>query len=217
MSWTRKSSSVRLSSSPRSRAAEQREEVLPLHRLLHGGHGFVAGNLFAAEEALEQRVIGGGNRLDHLLVVLLEPGALALRDIRLLVLTRLGARLEDVRLLGEEVDDALEARASPDGDLDRNDLGRELVLDGLVGRVEVRVFLVHHRDHEEHRIAAANGLEEIPFGAHLHTVGGADGHQRAVGGREAGDRVTLKVQKPGRVDEVDLGVAPLGEGTAHGN
>src|SRR6266498_5181875 len=45
------------------RAAEEREELLPLHRLLHCIQRVSTRDLFAAEVALEEDVVGCGNRL----------------------------------------------------------------------------------------------------------------------------------------------------------
>jgi hypothetical protein len=79
------------------------------------------------------------------------------------------------------------------------------------------VLLVHQRHGEEHRIAAGDGLAEHALGADFHTGRGSHRDERAVGGREAGDRVALEVEEPGRVDHVDLGVTPFGERAAQGD
>lgn len=71
------------------RTAEDREEILALHRFLQRGHLVFAGNLLAAEEALEQLVVGRGHGLDHFGVIPLEPLAFRSRNVGFLVLTGL--------------------------------------------------------------------------------------------------------------------------------
>ena len=160
---------------------------------------------------LEQRVVGGRDGLDQLGVVAIELLLRFLGDLGLLVLAGLDAALELVRFLREEVDDAVEAVRLADRHLDRNDLVREARLDLLIDAVEVGVLLVHHRDDEQHRVAARDRLAEHPLGADFDAGRRRDDDERAVGGGEPGDRIALEVEIPWRVDEVDLGVLPLGE------
>ena len=104
--------------------------------------------------------------------------------------------------------------ALADRDLDRDDLGGEARLDALVDAVEVGVLLVQHRDDEEHGILPRDGLAEHDLGADLDAGRGGDDDERAVGGGESGDRVAQEVGVARGVDEIDLGVHPLGVGAA---
>jgi hypothetical protein len=66
--------------------AEEREQLHPLHGLLHGGDRVFARDLTALEVALQQGIVGGGDRLDQLLVVLVEGGLEFRRNVGLLEL-----------------------------------------------------------------------------------------------------------------------------------
>jgi hypothetical protein len=136
------------------------------------------------------------------------------RNVDLFVLSRLRAGFVDVGAFREQVHDAAELGARADGHLDRNHFRRESLFDLLVDVVEVRVFLVHHRHDEQHRVGARDGFAEHLLGADFDARGRAHDDERAVGGGEAGDRVTLEVEISGRVDEIDLRVHPLGVGAA---
>ena len=125
-----------------------------------------------------------------------------------------GTACVDVRLLVEQIDDAVEVGAFPDRHFDRNDLVGELGLDLSIDGVEVGVLLIHHRDDEEHGIAPLHRLAEHSFGPDFHPAGGSDHTQRAVRGGETGNRVSLEVQKARRVQHVDLAVHPLRVGAA---
>ncbi len=160
---------------------------------------------------LEQRVVGGRDRLDQLRVVSIEQLLGFLGDLRLFVLAGLDALLELVGFLREQIHDAVEAVRLADGHLDGNDLVREARLDLLVDAVEVGVLLVHHRDDEQHRVTPGDRLTEHLFGADFDAGRGGDHDERPIGGGEAGDRIALEVEVSWRVDQVDLGVLPLGE------
>ena len=191
--------------------AEERKELHALHRVLHRGDGLVARDLLAVEVALEQRVVGGGDGLDQLVVVAVELRLHLGGDVGLLVgaALRAAARV-DVRLLVEEVDDAVKVGALAHRHFDRDDLVGEARLDLLVDGVEVGVLLVHHRDDEEHGVAAGDRLAEHALGSDFDARRGADHAEGAVGGGQSGNRVALEVEEAGRVEQVDLAVHPLG-------
>ena len=192
------------------RHREEREEIHPLHRFLHPVDRLVAPDLRAFQIALEQGVVGGRDGFDELLVVLVEGLLLVGRDVGFGVVARLGTGRVEVRLAGEEVDHAAEGGAAPDGDFDRDDLAGETLLDLQVDAIEVGVLLVHHRDDEEDRVAARDRFMERLFGPHLDATLRAHDADHAVGGRDTGDRVAVEVEVPRGVDQVDLGVHPLG-------
>ena len=128
------------------RAAEKREELLPLHRFLHRIQRVGAGDLLAAQVALEKNVVGCGDRLDELLVVLVELRFLVVGDVHLVVLAELRSLLEEVRLLVEQVEDAVKLGALANRHFYRNDSGRERALDSFEDGIERCVLLVDHRD-----------------------------------------------------------------------
>ena len=83
-------------------------------------------------------------------------------------------------------------------------------LDLLVDAIEVGVLLVHHRDDEQHWIAATHGFLEHALGAHLDAGGRRDDAEGAVSRGESSHRVALKIQIAGRIEQIDLRVLPLG-------
>ena len=114
----------------------------------------------------------------------------------------------------EQVDDTMEVGTFAHRHFDGNHLRGEPCLDLLIDRVEVRVFLVHHRDDEEDRIAAGERFAEHSLRPHLDTRRCTDHAEGTVRRRESGNGVALEVEKAGRVEQVDLAVHPLGVGTA---
>ena len=92
-----------------ARDAEQREQIRALHRLLHAADRLVAPDLGPFQIPLEQRVVGGADRLDQLLPVLVEARLRLGGDVDLVVLAALRPLLVDVGLLREEVHHAAEA------------------------------------------------------------------------------------------------------------
>ena len=193
---------------------EEREEIAALHCFLHSGDRLVAPDLHALEIALEQRVISRGNGFDQLLVIVIVAVLRVGGDVDFVILARLGARLVNVRTLREQVHDPAELRPVADGYLDRNHLRCQALFDLLVDRVEVRVLLVHHRDDEQHRVGAGHRFVEHLLRTDFDAGRRAHDDERAVGRSESGDRVTLEVEVPGCVNEVDLRVHPLRERAA---
>ncbi len=192
--------------------AEEREELALLHPFLHRGDGGVARDLVPLEVRLEERIVGGGDRLDQVLIVAIEVRLLLGRDVRLLVLSRLRSLPVQVRLAREEIEDAAEVRALADRHLDGNDLARQALLDLLVDALEGGVLLVHQGDDEQHRIPPVDRLAEHLLRSHLDAAGGTDDDERAIGRGEPRDGVALEVEISRRVDQVDLRVHPLGVG-----
>ena len=108
----------------------------------------------------------------------------------------------------------LKSAPAPIGISTGTTLGVSRSLIDSVGLVEVGVLLVHRRDDEQHRILPRDRLANIRSVPASTPVRRADHHQRAVGGRDPGDRVALEVQEARRVEQVDLRVLPLGVGAA---
>src|SRR5688500_2237090 len=109
--------------------------------------------------------------------------------------------------------DPMKIGSLADWHLDRTHLARQARLDVLVDAIEVRVVLVHHRDDKEDGVFACNRLAEhalcsdLDAGRRAHDAEGTDGRG------ESGNRVTLEIEEPRCVDEVDLRAFPLGERT----
>ena len=194
------------------RAAEQREDLAPRHPRLQRPDRLIASDLFAPEVALQQRVVRFRDALDQLPRVLIEAGLVLRRHVQLLVLPRLGALLVEVALLGKEVDDAVEFRALAHGDLHRDHLRGQPLLDLVVDLLEVGMLLVHQGDEEHPRHAALLGVVPDLLGAHLDAAGRGHHDDRPVRRPHARERFAGEVQIAGSVDQVELGVHPLGHG-----
>ena len=199
------------------RTTEEREEILTLHRFLHRGHFFVTGQVLTPEETFEQRIVGGGNRLNHFLVIAPEAFLLPGRNVHLFVLARLSRLGRHIGFLREEIDDTRKARAGADRDFDWNNFRSEPILDGAVREVEIGVILVHHRNGEEHRIFSGNGFAEHPFGTRFDACRAAHQHERAIGRAQAGNRIALEVEESRRVDQVHFRAVPLRKRTPERN
>ncbi len=191
-------------------AAEERHDLARQHRLLHRADELLAGDLLAAQVALDQLVVGGGHRLGELLVVLLIALLVLRRDRHHLVLALDRALLVVVAVAGEEVDDPVEVGAVADRHLHRDHLGREVRLHVLEHALEVRVLLVHERD-EQHP-GEVELVADLPglLGADLDAAGTAQHDHGGVGRVQRGHDLAEIVEVAGGVDQVDLGVEPLG-------
>ena len=113
-------------------------------------------------------------------------------------------------LSGEEVDDPVELRPFADRDLHRDHLRGEPLLDLGVDLLEVRVLLVHHRDEDDPRQPALLAVVPDLLGPHFDAGGAREHNDRPVGRPDAGQRVAGEVQVAGGIDQVELGVHPLG-------
>ena len=141
------------------------------------------GDLLPAEVALDEGVVGGGDRLDELLRVAGHFSGQFRRHRDTLVVP-LGPPLILVAVAGEEVHDPVEPLAVAHGDLDRDDPRGEVGLDPGVDPVEVGVLLVHRGDDEDP--GEVEGVAHLPdpLGPDLDPGGGGEDHQRRVGDRE---------------------------------
>ena len=97
-----------------------------------------------------------------------------------------------------------------DRDLDRDHLGREVRLDVLEHPLEVGVLLVHHRDEQDARqVQLIADLIRL-FGPDLDPGGAAEDDDRGIGRVKSGDHLAEVVEVARGVDQVDLGIQPLG-------
>ena len=99
-----------------------------------------------------------------------------------------------------------------DGDLDRDHLGGEPVLDLRVDPLEVRVLLIHERDKEQALNAPLLAVVPHLFRAHLHAARRRHDHYGAVGGVHARQCFAREVEIARGVDQVELYVHPFGDG-----
>ncbi len=95
-------------------------------------------------------------------------------------------------------------------DLYRDHLGRQMGLHVIEDPLEVGVLLVHQRNEEDP--GQVQLVADFPdfLGAHLHPARAAEDHDGGIGRVQAADHLAEVVEISGSVDEVDLGVEPLG-------
>src|SRR5690606_21566005 len=134
------------------------------------------------------------------------------RVVRLFVLAVRCSGLVDVRLAGEQVDDAAEAIARADRDLDRHRLVRQRLLDVTVDLLEVGVLLVHHGDEKKSGNPARRAVLPDLLRTDLDACRGAEDDYSAAGNPRGGQGLAREVQVAARVPEVDLHALPLREG-----
>ena len=193
-------------------AAEEGEELALQHPRLHRGDRFVPTDLLASQIALEQRVVRFRDPLDQLLRVALEPLPILSRDVDLVVLTRFRAFLVQVALLREQVDDPVERGAFAHRNLHRDHLGCEPLLDLPVHLLEVRVLFVHEGHEEQPGNPPLVGIVPDLFRADFHATRGGDHDHRPIRRADAGERLAGEIQVARRIDQVELGIHPFGDG-----
>ena len=133
-----------------------------------------------AEVLLEQLVVRLGDRLDHLLAVVLGVRAELGRDLFDVVLRAEGLVLEDEGLHLHEVDDALELVFGSDRELQGNGVLAELGADLVDHGLEVRADAVHLVDEGDAGNAVLVGLAPHGLGLRLDAADGAEDADRAV-------------------------------------
>ena len=167
------------------------------------------GELLAAEVGLHEVVVGLGDGLDQLLPVLGDHVGHVGRDLLdgvVLALLDLAAPGQRAHL--DQVDDSDEVVLRADGQLDRQRLGAEPVLDGPHGEVEVRAELVHLVDEADARDVVLGGLPPDLLGLRLDPFLAVEDRDRAVEHPQVALHLDGEVDVPGGVDDVDLVVFP---------
>ena len=165
-------------------------------------------DLLAAEVLLEDLVVDLADLLDQLLAVDLGLGLELGRDLlddvvgaHRLVLVRDG-------LHPYQVDDALELVLAADRQLDRHRVGLQLGLDLAERRLEVGADAVHLVDEADARHAVLVRLAPHRLRLRLHTRHGVEHGAGAVQHAQRALDFSGEVDVAGRVDDVDLDVAP---------
>ena len=163
------------------------------------------------EELLHQLFVALGHHLHELLAPGLGRVRLGGGDLRRL---ELAARVLGVeaRLAGDEVHDALERLALADRHCDRHRGAPEGLLDPLERALERGVVAVHAVDDQQAGDARLLGVAPDLLGLHLDARDRVHHHDRGVGHAQRRARLGEEVGVAGRVDQVDLGLLPLGEG-----
>ena len=161
------------------------------------------------EVRLHELVVELGDGVDERVVTRLGRGREARRHV---VDRELGAERVHVRdrLHLDEVDDPDEPVLLADREVDRHRVRAEPVAHRLHGRVEVRARAVHLVDEGDARDAVAVGLPPDGLRLRLDAGHGVEDGDRAVEHAQAPLDLHGKVHVPGRIDNVDPVVPPLG-------
>ena len=182
----------------------------------HGGDGavvdavvdaledFVAGELFAREELLEQLLVRLGDRLA-------DGGGQALEAVLDVGHRDLGGLALGVVLVGlvvDQVDVALDLVVLDDRHDERADRRPERALELLEHLVEVGVLGVHLVDEEHPRFAHLLGQLIRLFRAHVEAGTRRHGDQHALRRAHAFIHARSEIEKSRGVDQVDLDAAP---------
>ncbi len=106
----------------------------------------------------------------------------------------------------------MKLRPLTDRDLNGHDPCCEMLSDISVDPFEVSMLLVEHRNHEQAWDPSLHCVLPNLLSTHLHTGCGSNDHQHGIGSIDPCHGITSEVEISGRVDEVDLGIHPLGVG-----
>ena len=192
-------------------AAEQGHDLAGHHGLLHRGHHFVAGNAFPGQILLQQHVIGRRDRFGHLLGVAGKGLLIFGRDRHLFVFSGLGAGLEELAGLGEEIDDAAKREPVTDRNLHRKHLGREVLPDVVEDPFEIRVVLVHAGHEQDPRQMIVVAGRPAFLGSDFDAAHPRQHHDGGVGDGEAADHFAEEIEIARSIQQIDFDVHPLGQ------
>ena len=111
----------------------------------------------------------------------------------------------------------LKSLSAPMGSWIGNGGAAEVSLDAFQGALEVGAFAVELVDDDGARQLEIFGEAPHLFGLRFDAGHAVHQHQRGVGGDQGGARVVNKDVEAGRIEEVDLGLLPLGHGDGGGD
>src|SRR5665647_1336318 len=195
-------------------ATEHRRDADVQRRLADDLANVVRSDLLALEIGLEKVVVVIGDGLDELETVFVGQRTQIVRDVHDL---EVGAQLVliDVRLHLDQVDDATKIGLVTDRDLQRHRVGPQAVDHHLEAAEEIGADAVHLVDEGNARDAVLVGLAPDGLRLRLYAAHRAEQRDSAVEDSQAALHFHGEVHVPGRVDDVDLRVAP-GNGSRGG-
>ena len=190
----------------RGDAAGDREDVAVVGALLERVDDLVVGDLLALEVALHQRLGVLGDLVHQLLAVLLGLVGELVRD-RDLRAVAVGVVL--VGLHVHEVDQAAQLVLGADRDLGGDDVRAERLLERVERAEEVGPLAVEHVHVDQPRDAQLLRALPQPARGDLDAHHAVDDEDRGLAHAQRAERVGDEAGLAGRVDQVDLDVAPL--------
>ena len=183
--------------------AQDREAALLDGRGAESGLETLDGDFLAFEEVGGELVVEFGDLFDHDVVVLLRHFLLIFGDGDFLDVLAVVA-LEEVALHRHEIDDATVLVAQADGNLNRDAVGAQAGLDGVVGELKARADLVHLVDEAQTGHAIAVGLTPDRFGLSFHAFLAVEDRDRAVEDAHRAFDFDGEVHVAGGIDQVQL-------------
>src|SRR5690606_23799079 len=109
----------------------------------------------------------------------------------------------------EQVDDAVETFPLVYRVLHLRNGTSEAVAEGVQGVVIRRLRVIELVDREDHRLLEPFDVIPDQLGADFHALLSVDNHNTGVGYADGGNHLPSEVVKAGRVNNVDLVIAPL--------
>ena len=197
------------------RRAEERKDLRVERRRPQAGSQLGVGQRAGFEELLHQLLVVLGDHLDERLARRVDRRGHVGRHRRFAEPAAC-IGLEDERLLRDEIDDALEVLLLANRQLDRDHRAIARFAERLKRSIEARALAIEAVQHDQARQPEL--LRSVPhfFGLHHDAGNGVDDDQRRVCDLQRRARVGEEVAHPGRVDEIDLLLVPLGVGEAGG-
>jgi hypothetical protein len=197
----------------RRHAARDREDVALVGALLERVDDLVVCDLLAFEIALHQRLGVLRDLVHELLAVLLREVGEIVRDGDLGAV----AVVVGVGLHVHEVDQAAQLVLGADRDLGGHDMGPEGLLERVQRAEEVGSLAVEHVHVDESRHVQLLRALPQPARGDLDAHHAVDDEDRGLGYAQRPERVGDEAGLAGRVDQVDLHVAPFERGERRGD
>src|SRR5450759_2819510 len=194
------------------RAADYREDLQSDGRLADARADFIVGDGFAVDEFVHQRFVVLADRLDHVLAVFLGLFLQVLRNLHHVVLRAQGLVAPHNAAHLHQVHDAQEFLFRADRNLNRHRTALQAVDNGLYRVVKIGAHAVHLIDEANARNRILVRLPPNRFRLRLHAGHGVEYRHRAVQHAQAALHLGGEIDVPGRIDNVDLDVAPLAGG-----
>ena len=161
-------------------AAQHRHDLVGDRALAQALLDLGFGQRLAAQVFLQQRLVGLGGLLDHLVVPLLRLRLQRRRNVAILEAHALTGVVPDDGFHLDQIDHALEAVFRAHRQLHRHGVALEAFADLALHAQEVRADAVHLVDEGQPRHAVLVGLAPDGFGLRLHAADRVIDHDRAI-------------------------------------
>ncbi len=193
---------------PQSRAKDHRKNPVLAYRVMQRRDQIFFGNRSLLEELLHQFVVALRHQFDQLFVCFLRLRSHIGRDLRLLALAA-PSQFVRVGLHAHQVDHAAQILLAPDRQLNRNHIPPERMDQRLQHALRIRPVAVHAVHHNQPRRLVLFAIVPHPLCHYFHAGHAVHHHDRRIHHRQHQLGLVDKHVEPGRIDHVDLRLAPL--------